>query len=89
MAFQSLELDKIPRFDWCATIDSPCSETIFIDNPSYRDHYRDSITEYTNECKDNHDGYDNMGHPNQHHPGKSIVTFFKQFISWFDSFLSA
>lgn len=55
-------------------------------NSSCRDHYRDSITEYPNECKDNHDGY-NMGHPNQHHqPGESIVTFFVPFISWVDSF---
>lgn len=40
----------------------------------FRDHYRDSITEYPNEYKDNHDGYDNMPHPNQHHhqPGKSF-----------------
>jgi hypothetical protein len=37
---------------------------------SFRDHYRDSITEYPNEYKDNHEGYDNMGHPMQHQPGK-------------------
>lgn len=55
---------------------------------SCRDHYRDSITEYPNECKDNHDGYD-MGHPNQHHQqGESFDTFFVPFISWFGSFLS-
>lgn len=42
----------------------------------YRDHYRDSITEYPNEYKDNHEGYDNMGHPNhqhQHQQGKLFI----------------
>lgn len=63
----------------------------YVSKGIFRDHYRDSISEYPNphEYKDNHhEGYE--GHPNQHHqPGKFFEIVKLLFILSHDFFVWA